>query len=166
MDSRCFEAIVRSFGTGATSRRDALRVLAGAALVGLLARFGADGAGAQGACLDNGQRCGGELGTCCSGFCKRKRGTNKRFCRPAPGQGTCTIEQDACVDGSTCNGDSQCRCSVTTRGQSFCGGGGTCTDCTGDAKCEKLTGRGSKCVQCPNCFGFNTLCRPPCPTQV
>ena len=39
MDSRRFEAIARSFGTGATSRRGALRALAGAALGGLLARW-------------------------------------------------------------------------------------------------------------------------------
>jgi hypothetical protein len=166
MDSRHFEAIVRSVGTGATSRRGALRALAGAALGGVLARFGADGVGAQGACLDNGQRCGGERGTCCSGFCKRRKGTNKRFCKPAAGQGTCTVEQNACLDGSTCNGDASCACSVTAGGQSFCGGVGTCAACTRNAECEEVTGPGSKCIQCPGCFGVDTACRPQCPTRV
>ena len=164
MDSVHFDRLARTFGQF-RSRRQALRGPAGAALGGLLARFRADGAGAQGACLENGQRCGGERGTWCSGLCKRKSGSRRKLCQPAVGQGTCTVEQDGCVDGSTCNGDPiNCRCSITTRGHSFCRSGSVCMACKQDAECEGAMGPGSKCVRCPGCFGFDTLCARPCPT--
>ena len=141
-----------------------MRAALSAALGGLLA---AQVREAKAVCLENGMRCGGERGTCCSGVCKRKPGTNKKFCRPAADQGTCTVEQDACTTGLfSCNGDQSCLCWVTPRGASFCGGpGGVCVACERDADCESAPVKGAKCARCPECPS-GTVCVQPCPTQV
>ena len=147
MDADRFDAVARSF-----SRRAGVRGLAAVAL-GVV---GTQRAGAQ-TCTTNGLPCtDGEQ--CCSGRCKRKRGSRKKFCRAAPDQGTCTIEDDTCDGGSSaCDaaGTSSCICHVTSGGFSFCGAtsSGTCFTCTSDRGCARRPGvgqRGDRCVQCPS----------------
>jgi hypothetical protein len=105
----------------------------------------------------NGERCMG-ADECCSGRCKRKRGTNKRFCRKAPGQGICTVVDNVCTASSpNCNslGTPQCACYVAEDGFSFCGAippdpTARCFICDSDADCEKRPGgkAGDRCVDC------------------
>jgi hypothetical protein len=124
----------------------------------LLGLLGALGLTTLAACARNGTRCGrdGDL-TCCSGRCVRRPGTSKRFCRPAPGQSICTIEEDTCAGSTTfCDeaGLGDCGCHVTSRGHSFCGAAGvSCSVCETDADCERLPGgqRGDRCVECLLC---------------
>ena len=164
MDGERFDRIAKALGTG-VGRRGVLRGALGAALGAALGVAGVRQAAAQGTCLENGSRCGREGdGTCCSGVCKRKRGTNKKFCRQAPGQGNCTVEWRGCPEFlhevRTCG--QGCECYVTTRGASFCGDGGPCVACEQDADCEKTGKKGSKCITCRWCPGGNT-CVAPCP---
>jgi hypothetical protein len=147
-----------------TTRRTAVGLLAALGLAGLLR------VEAAAACISRtGARCGRENDLeCCSGRCVRKRGTGKKFCRPAPGQGICTINQDVCqsLAGTSCSSeDVGCACRRTTQGYSFCGGGSTCFNCETDADCEKRIGghRGDRCVQCSNCTASNgRSCTFPC----
>ena len=162
METTRFDRLAITVGQRAT-RRAMVSLIAALGLAGLVREEVAA------ACLDNDQRCGGTRGTCCSGRCVRKSGTRKKFCKPAAGQGTCTVEQDRCVTFTgTCNGNADCSCAITRRGQSFCRGIGLCTRCKGDAKCVRLMGSGSKCVRCPTCGGgaLDTSCSRPCPTQI
>jgi hypothetical protein len=166
MDADRFDALTRRLGA-TDSRRRVLRGTLGAALGGLLAAAGMPGdAAAQLGGLADGQPCtSGE--ECSSGRCKRKRGTRKKFCRHAPGQGTCIADVDACVDSpSTCNNDPSCVCFVTTRGWSVCAVSAlTCVACDGDGDCEQVIGKGSRCIRCDDCLvstGF--ACVRPCPT--
>jgi hypothetical protein len=110
---------------------------------------------------------------CSSGNCVRKK------CRPAPGQGTCTIAVDVCGEpqnSAACSSvpsgepSGNCFCFITTRGHSFCGSTGGCTPndepCQSDEECVASLGTvGSRCVQGPSCCGDGgTQCRRPCPT--
>src|SRR5215213_2217254 len=124
-------------------------------LVGLLGALGLTGLVASdvaAACLKNGQRCGGARGTCCSGLCKHKRGTHKKFCRQAANQGECTVEENECNGGSlscgTNNDGGNCVCYETTTGRSFCGAqSGVANpvhcDCTSDTQCVQRIGKGA-----------------------
>jgi hypothetical protein len=154
----------------AGSRRGALRALlavAGSAL----SLAGGQRVSAQD-CAAAGKRCGGGREPCCSGWCKRKRGSSKKFCRQADNQGVCTIEKNFCVTGSPpCGLDdsgSDCVCFVTTTGRSFCGLGGIAAQdcgCTSDEACETL-GAGAKCVQANvacGCASSTSACLRPCP---
>ena len=166
MDGERFDVLTRRLGaTG--SRRQLLRGVLGAALGAALGVAGVREAAA--ACLENGERCGREGDDqCCSGLCKRKRGTNKKFCRQAPGQGTCTIEQNRCTQGDVaavkCGASgTDCNCYVTAKGTSFCGAAKTsCFACVTNAACEdrppnpSVPGdsggqRGDVCVLCIGC---------------
>ncbi len=155
MDGPRFDALARRLSaTG--SRRAALRALAAS-----LVTFSLDWRIVQAdhtPCTRkaNGERCtrGSE---CCSGRCKRKRGTNKRFCRKAPGQGICTVVENICETQSVeCNtpGTPQCVCFVAEDGFSFCGRNADiverCFICDSDADCEKRDGGqpGDRCVYC------------------
>ena len=154
METKRFDALTRSL-TGPGSRRVALRLLSApiiASGVALLRIRLAEATHTPGACRHNGVRCttGSE---CCSGRCKRKRGTTKKFCRQAPDQGICTIEDNICGTRTTaCDaaGTAACACFVTTRGQSFCGdlNAGTCVNCTSDADCVNRSGgqAGDRCI--------------------
>ena|SRR5215216_3577972 len=150
-----------------TSRRSFVGLVAALSSTRLLVR---DVAAAG--CSPDGTHCGGSTGvTCCSGLCKRKRGTHKRFCRQAPSQSTCTVERNACVNGPAgdCSaGGTTCKCFITTGGRSFCGEllKTRCTVCTTDGDCTKVTGKGSACgTNGPNCCDSTaTFCSPPCPT--
>ena len=168
MDGERFDRIAKALGTG-VGRRGVLRGALGAALGAALGVAGVREAAA--ACLENGERCGGDRGTCCSGRCVRKQNSRKKFCKPAPGQGTCTIESDVCdfnTPQQPCNGDSTCRCAITTSGTSFCAGPRrACANCAGNEKmCVREFGAGARCTRCPTCSGYNGQCVEACPTQV
>jgi hypothetical protein len=131
------------------------------ATLGLLAALGITGLvreDAAAVCLPDGERCGGDRETCCSGYCKKKGGSRKKFCRQAPDQGICTIEDDfftgndtSCDDGT----GTPCLCMVTSRGYAFCASFNSdvaCFNCKTNADCEKRTGPqpgqpGDRCIQ-------------------
>jgi hypothetical protein len=148
------------------TRRTVLGLLAALGLTGLVRQEVA--AACQGG---TGGRCGRATDLeCCSGRCVRKRGTRKRYCRQAPGQGICTIHQDRCQSLGSTNcaaGADRCLCHWTTQGYSFCGGGYVCVDqCETNADCEKRDGghRGDRCVAAPGCCpGSSRACARPCP---
>jgi hypothetical protein len=110
----------------------------------------------------NGQHCsnGSE---CCSGWCKRKQGTKKKFCRQAAGQGTCTTAENGC-EGNVVSCGTNCDCLVTTQGRSFCSDSSTPSggSCDSDRQCENRLGKGAKCIggglNCAN----PTFCKQPC----
>ena len=119
MDGQRFDDLTKAMAGGAT-RRGALRLLAGGALAGALARLDLGSTAAQdvGAahCVPNGTICTGRrrLGTrhrhscrdCCSGFSTRRPGGARRCsCRP---------------DGASCGGSAAKCCS------GVCGADGTC----------------------------------------
>jgi hypothetical protein len=159
----------------AGSRRGALRALlavAGSAL----SLAGGQRVSAQN-CAAAGKRCGGGREPCCSGWCKRKRGSSKKFCRQADNQGVCTVVDNICagsshVCGRNASGAPVCLCFVTTSGRSFCGAEeqiqpGNC-DCVSNQECEQRIGKGAKCIQvdqfCDDaCPGSTTGCKAPCP---
>ncbi|MDQ3692743.1 MAG: hypothetical protein M3464_03850 [Chloroflexota bacterium] len=158
------------------SRRDAFKTLAGAALAGVLGVAAAPNASA--ACGANGARCTRGAG-CCSGRCvrqrRRKGRPRRRFCRPAPSQGACTVEKDICIQGvaNTQCGSANfgCFCFVTTSGASFCGdtmsGAPTSPACASNSDCAAL-GPAAVCIDIgsgpPNCIGTPTggVCARPC----
>jgi hypothetical protein len=127
-------------------------------------------------CAATAERCGRATDLPgCSGWCKRKHGSRKKFCRQADRQGVCTVEQNICVEtkGSfPCGLDesgNECFCFETTADHSFCGLGGISADncdCTSDKQCEKRIGTGAKCVQVNEACGCDdstTACLGPCP---
>ena len=164
MDGNRFDDATRALAAaGTTSRRQALRLLAGSALGGVLVLLGRGEAAA--ACQANGTRCK-EGKQCCSGRCVRKPGTDKKVCRRAIGQSICTIENDSC--GATqkdCaepgSGDS-CLCYVTTRGVSVCASSASTRTCSTDLECaEEFDVPGARCIRC----AFNATgraCALPC----
>jgi hypothetical protein len=161
MDAAAFDRLSLAVGRSGTRRLvlGALLAASGTAL-GLA---GGQRASAQG-CLANGTQCS-DGAECCSGRCHRNRNKGRNTCRQADNQGTCTIEQDRCINNAdTCNGNSDCGCGITTRGQSFCHAVVPCIACKRNAECEKVTGRGSKCVGCTACGGDGTTCAAPCPS--
>jgi hypothetical protein len=149
-------------------RRQLLRGVLGTATFGLV-RSGSVGAThTAGECHDNGERCASG-DQCCSGRCKRQRGTTKKFCRQAPHQGTCTVEQNVCeqgIEAGTACG-SNCFCKATIDGRRFCGDGGVgaCTNCESHADCREQVGdKRAVCVRDGiECCGGGTLCTTPCP---
>ena len=184
MDAKHFDSLTRSL-LAAGSRRAALRLLGAPALGRILALLSglslttllAREVRAQ-ECSPDGTRCGRATDPeCCSGWCKRKRGSRKKFCRAAPGQGICTVEDNICGTGdtrtTTCNatGSATCFCYVTSRGFSFCGQADAivCVNCTSDADCVNRPGgqAGDRCVPanpprcCPDVSG--QLCVHECP---
>ena len=167
MEGKRFDDVTRALSAaGATSRREILKGIAGSAIAGALALVGVrDAAADHGTCRHDGERCvtGSE---CCSGRCVKKSGTSKKFCRPAPGQGTCTTDQDACrgtID--SCNNDGRCNCQVRRNGFSVCALSGECAACLKDQDCEPKYGPGAMCVRCAHCASEDyTGCVKPCPT--
>lgn len=166
MDADRFDRLIITFGHW-IPRRSVLRLLVALGLTGLGVRDVAA------ACLLNGKRCGGGRGTCCSGRCVRKRGTTRKSCRQARGQGICTIEDNVCVTGSSasCGGGFACICLVTSRGFSFCAQNAAfdSSNCTSDADCvNRPEGQaGDRCVQagrrcCPG-PDVDRMCVHKCP---
>jgi hypothetical protein len=169
MDPTRFDRLAVAIGQR-IPRRSALSLLATLGITGLRSQ----GAGAQLGGLVNGQPCtSGDQ--CASGFCKRKKGTKKFFCRAAPGQGICSTEFNACEAAGelVCGTDSSggdCLCFVTSRGYSFCGVEDVCFACQTDRDCEKRPGvgkRGDRCVVCLTCTGnsFGRACVHACPNR-
>jgi hypothetical protein len=169
MDPAHFDRLAITVGQRIT-RRSALSLLAAFGLT----RLGIQGAGAQQGGLVNGQPCTSGP-QCASGFCKRKKGTNKRFCRQARGQGICSIEFNACeaagelVCGAA-SGGGDCTCYVTSRGYSFCGVEDVCFACQTNSDCEKRPEAGEagdRCVVCAECSGnfFGRACVRTCPDR-
>jgi hypothetical protein len=160
MDPQRFDRLVLAL-TQTRTRRSLLGLLGALGLTGLRAQ---EVAGQT--CLPNGSRCDPKASSndCCSGKCSRRR----KRCRPAPGQGICTVESEACGGFDTfCDEEGiNCLCRVTTGGYSFCGEGGTCFACETDTDCEeRFTGRrGDRCVVCPTICSHtnNRACVPEC----
>ena len=155
MDGHRFDGLTRRLSaTG--SRRAVLHAVAASLLAGSLGWRGEPAAAATCTLKANGERCASS-GECCSGRCARKRGSRKKFCRQAPGQGICTVAENICIDGSVeCNstGTPQCLCYVTESGTSWCGFNENiptrCFACASDADCQKRPGaqKGDRCVYC------------------
>jgi hypothetical protein len=170
MDGSSFDALARSLTGAAHTRRQVLTGLAGSALATLAEALGFAEAGATHVgCLHVGERCT-DPSQCCSSQCKRKRGTNKRFCR-AHHVERCTAAKDVCLTGEFGCGDGSCFCWRTTGGANFCGGNVStdrvCMECTADAECaEALETPGAACIDlsggCSDCPGSTTLCAKPC----
>jgi hypothetical protein len=166
MDTELFDRLVIALGRQ-IPRRSLVGLLGGLGLTG----FGTRNVAAQSTCLPNGTRCGGSRGTCCSGLCKRKRGTSKKFCRQAPGQGICTIDFNVCANPSRPCDDGSigagCNCWVSMRGYSFCGSPAECFNCETDADCAKrptVGQAGDHCVHCAGCDATSgRRCIHPCP---
>jgi hypothetical protein len=171
MDPTRFDRLARTL-SAAGSRRVALRAL----LAGATAALGLAGGQRVSAqsCAASGERCGRSTDLpCCSGWCKRKHGSRKKFCRQADDQGVCTVDQNICGTSSfPCGFDDRgniCVCFLTTTGRSFCGLGGISADdcdCTSDKACVTRLGAGAKCVQANaacGCATSTTACLGPCP---
>jgi hypothetical protein len=118
MDPRRFDRLTQTLAT-ARSRRAALTAFLAAAgsALGLgvllageaLADCAADGA----SCLQSDD--------CCSGLCKKKRHSHKKFCRAALDQGICTIAEDYCGPTTTLAcGSPDCQCARRANGASVC----------------------------------------------
>ena len=169
MDGKQIDTIARAMATR-TGRREVVRALAVGAL-GLLGLGAAGPAAARhGDCRHNDAPCR-RGNQCCSGRCIGPS-HDKKTCRPASGQGTCTIEQNSCPGlgdvfacGTESNPAIDCRCYVRANGASYCGGSQTwCHACDSDADCVGFLGQAeARCVQdcCPSTTG--TACALPCP---
>jgi hypothetical protein len=169
MDPARFDRLTQTLSTAGSRRA----VLAAVGITFALAQ--GQSASADPTCAANGARCGRETDLpCCSGWCKRKRGSHTKVCRQADHEGVCTVEENICGGnvircGDTVAGPSgpSCDCYVTTTGRSFCGEEAkseTC-DCTSDRACEQQVGKGAKCVNdsCSSC-AQSTICATPCTT--
>ncbi|HEU5431954.1 MAG TPA: hypothetical protein VFU81_09830 [Thermomicrobiales bacterium] len=122
-------------------------------------------------CATDGTRCGRTSDLpCCSGVCKRKHRSRKKFCQAAFNQSICTIET-GCTGATTfcdAGGTNSCACYVTATGVAFCAQNGAfCDDhCRADADCEqKYQLKGARCL------GPGTLCCAggcvlPCPNPI
>jgi hypothetical protein len=189
MNYRKFDHFVRSFANE-SSRRDALRRLAGVGLALGVARL-PDLAEAKKkrkrkgknkkdksvkpneyGCFNVGDPCKSEA-DCCSGICEGKK------CR-AHHTGTCDQDEPgACEAGNPidtlCNGK-QCACIRTTGGSKFCGSvmlPTDCADCKKDADCEAQGfPSGTACVPyggefaCAGACDSGMACFAPCGTPV
>lgn len=169
MDQHRFDALITTLATEPRSRRGALRLIASAALAGLLAHAGIGAPAAEAAaCKQNGRPCRNG-NQCCSGLCTGKR--DRKKCRPAPGQGTCTIETNTCVIGgqaAVCDPGltGTCSCFRRPNGAAFCADT-TTFDCLPCAQCPVGTtcvhARNGVCVACPVGSGATeTICVRPC----
>jgi hypothetical protein len=169
MDPAHFDRLAITVGQRIT-RRSALSLVTALGFTGIRSQ----GAGAQLGGLVNGEPCSKGF-ECASGFCRRKKGTNKRFCRQAKGQGICSTEFNACEAGGnlvcgTATGGGDCNCYVTGSGYSFCGVEDTCFACQTNSDCEQRPGvgqKGNRCVVCAGCTGnfFGRACVRTCPNR-
>ena len=177
MDATRFDRLTRSL-SAASSRRDLLRGVAGAAL-GIGATRFPDSVDArkkhkskkpplnQFGCLDVGKACNGNSGNCCSGICdgeKPNKGKPDQSRCVAHNGGDCQADQDLCLgDDSPCGTDAFCH--RTTGKAGFCGNGtsAACMECQKDTDCEPTHGSGAACVVCAaECSSTgNTLCASP-----
>lgn len=151
----------------ASSRRGALRLVAGGALGAVLAQLGLGAVAA--ACKQDGALCDKNKDQqCCSGSC-RKSGGGKFRCRKVKGAFGCTNQKatDTCegnpfacpeVDGGLCFVDQNGRPGCADNQKS------KCFDCASDAECVAETNiLGAKCVTgCQACGNDNNrFCAAP-----
>jgi hypothetical protein len=162
MDSERFDRLALAL-TRPSTRRTIMAFLCGLGLTGLLTRDAA-------ACDANTVRCASNA-DCCSGRCVRKRGTDRKFCRPAVSQGVCTIDSNYCASeaGTSSCGSPDCNCYRRQNGASVCATVSNCAfsgNCT-NAKCRALLGNEkafcamSQIDGC--CNGVTGACVLPCP---
>ncbi len=156
----------------ATTRRSALRLLAGATVGAAFGTTWAQGASAA-VCRPEGAACR-RPNQCCSGSCRERDGA--KTCRSTRDQGTCTIERSAYPDPPTTDaacGDASkpnwCLCAITLRGTAFCGQEGTfCLAdgeaCTSDAHCKEVTATATAVCLRDACGAGRAGCGYPCPT--
>lgn len=170
----------------APSRRDILRGLAGAGLGLSVARLGAAVEAKQKrkhkrkerkptpnafGCLDVGQPCRGDDGTCCSGICegekprKGKKDTSRCAahdsvtCQPGERETQCGgAELVLCTTSTGFAG----QCNTTTGNAGFCLASGVCFSCVTDAECQQVCGARAACLQCTDCVQYGgTMCGSP-----
>lgn len=167
MDATRFDRLTRIF-TDASSRRDLLRGLAGAASVMAATQFPGSAdtkkkhkkkrkkpqLNAYG-CVDVGQACRGNDANCCSGLCegnKPKKGKKDQSRCIGHDVGSCTAIQDVCTENGAASCGSAAWCYRTTGNAGFCGSlSSECTVCAKDTDCDaKGFGPGAACVFCTN----------------
>jgi hypothetical protein len=175
MDTAHFDRLARTLGAS-TSRRRALKLLAGGMLGTCSAAVGLGEAGAFGqGCLNRGRRCVRHQ-QCCSGVCRGPR--DRKTCR-AHDAGICRLGEDICTapltDQPFCEATgvtTSCLCYRTTGNAPYCGvTAHTCGSCLRDTDCEKLGNpAGTACVlitesvSCNSCAATGgTACVRPCP---
>jgi len=163
-----FDKLAQSLVSDNLSRQQALRLVGGALLGGVLGLLGSESAYATHfECRHVGARCK-RRSQCCSGRCRNGR------CR-AHNTGTCPTQQDFCATATNCTpegGTTACKCFQTTGGARYCGGQYVCFACTEDTFCEEQLGPGAACVvNCPGSFcrgqGQTSAahCMGPCPAD-
>ena len=157
MEGERFDMLTPSLSRGATSRR---RLLAGAALGGLLPTLGAPLVQATHVgCKDIGEWCRNGRG-CCSGRCRNKRCT-------AHNVETCTAIQIFCRTSTIdcAAGGNSCLSLRTAGSASFCAANGTSIECTKDRHCVKALGSaGAARIDFTGCSTAGTRCAHPCAT--
>jgi hypothetical protein len=178
MDATRFDDLTRSL-IATPSRRRLVRGLAAAVLAqGTLLGPGA-GVGTarkrknklkknQFGCVDVGGKCYGKDAKCCSGICD---GNGKRSKCAAHNEGSCTRDDNSCLESVSCGVGGECY--RTTGKAGFCGNSGTCDcdPCKKDKDCEAEHGEGAACIVCitggDDCVGVNgskgTACIPAWP---
>ena len=168
MDRQRFDALLMSLADESLPRRTVLRLVVAAPLAGLLARVGAGQRATAASCRQNAKPC--DRGNqCCSGVCRGRR--DRKKCRPAPGQGTCTILKDTCEIGgqaAACDPElnATCVCFIRPNGAAFCADPTTfdclpCAECPTGTTCVRA--RNGLCVSCPIGTGATeTICVRPC----
>jgi hypothetical protein len=177
MNGMRFDELARALAIR-TSRRAAVFGVAASALGTLTAQFPSPLAGKKRRkrkkkrnkplvfnafdCVDVGKPCRGKDSNCCSGICqgrKPKIGEKDKSRCVAHNVGGCQAGQDLCLGELVACGDAGF-CFTTTGDGAFCGGDGTCGECTNDVECAAKLGPGAACVVCAGLCGndANTLC--------
>jgi hypothetical protein len=189
MNPARFDALVRSLGGSAISRRTLARGLTVTATAAALSPWHADPSAARKrkkgnkkpkvnrfGCRSVGVACS-SASQCCSGICERARGKSKngqkrkKTCR-AHDTGGCRVEQDSCSGeffSCTAANGADGFCHVTTGNAPYCGVSSTTFDCTKDEDCIDLCGLEAACVVCDNpdlgsfqvCVGLKEECLSP-----
>jgi hypothetical protein len=172
VEAQSFDRITRRL-VHASSRRG---IVLGTAVAALGAMASADAGAIAAGCAPDGSHCGkaGDL-ACCSGWCKRKKGSRKQICHAAPNQGVCTIEDNRCAGDTTACGTGlggACQCYLTLAGHSFCGNNQyfclASGPCASDADCAVgLAGTscvrgGGECSDTPGDSCSVSFCVGPC----
>ena len=178
MDGSRFDDLTRAL-TASPSRHRLVRGFAAAVLAqaALLGPDPGDGAARKRrkkkfkkntfGCVDVGKKCYGKDARCCSGICD---GNGKRSKCAAHNEGSCTRNDNSCLEPFLCGVDGECY--RTTGKAGFCGRIGTCDcdPCKKDKDCEAEFGAGAACIVCitnsvDDCVGVNgskgTACVPP-----
>ena len=168
--------------TGAPSRRNILRGLAGAGLGLGAARFPEIGRAKRKStpklrrnefgCVPIGEPCRGSNANCCSGVCQGKKpekGKKDKSVCVAHDASTCVAGQrdhDICaratnVACTTSTGDTG-QCQTTTGTAPYCARQSYCFRCSRDADCRPFCGEKAACIECVGCtVQGGTACSTP-----